>query len=71
MMRNDESYYRSRATQEEAAARMATCPEARGRHEVLAAAYRFRCRVLETESISPRPLDTSLRREDLTASNSA
>lgn len=71
MMRNDESYYRSRATQEETAARMATCPEARGRHEELAAAYRFRCRVLEAEPISPWPLDTSLHQEDLTASNSA
>ena len=41
----DRAYYLRRALQEQDAARIATCPEARDRHEELAAAYRFRCRM--------------------------
>lgn len=40
---DDRAYFLKRALQEQEAARLATCPEARCRHEELAAAYRFRC----------------------------
>ena len=42
---NDQSYYLRRAFQEREAACAAACPEARERHEELAAAYRLRCRL--------------------------
>lgn len=39
----DRAYFLRRALQEQQAARNAACPEARERHEELAAAYRFKC----------------------------
>ena len=42
MNADDRAYYLRRALQEHEAARMATCPQARERHEELAAAYRLR-----------------------------
>ena len=50
---NDRAYFLRRAFQEEEAARLATCREARDRHEELAAAYRFRCRM---DALKPAPL---------------
>lgn len=46
MTKDDVSYYRQRASQEERAARNATCTVARERHEELAALYRFRATLL-------------------------
>jgi hypothetical protein len=42
---NDRAYFLRRALQEQEAARLAACPQARNRHEELAATYRFRCRM--------------------------
>lgn len=43
---DDLEYYRQRQSQEEEAARAASCPEARERHEELAEAYRLRTRLI-------------------------
>lgn len=40
---DDRAYYLKRTLQEQEAARNASCPEARERHEELANAYRHRC----------------------------
>jgi hypothetical protein len=50
---NDRAYFLRRALQEQEAARLATCPEARHRHDELAAAYRFRCRM---DALEPAPV---------------
>jgi hypothetical protein len=41
----DQAYYLKRIVQEQEAARRATCPAARERHDELAAAYRLRCQI--------------------------
>jgi hypothetical protein len=46
MTMDDQVYYRHRARQEEEAARIATCSEARDRHDELASAYRLRSRLI-------------------------
>jgi hypothetical protein len=46
MTRDDASYYRQRASEEQRAARNATCAVARERHEELAALHRFRATLL-------------------------
>lgn len=43
MNQDDYAYYRSRALQEDEAARGAACEAARNRHRRLADAYRIRC----------------------------
>jgi hypothetical protein len=45
MNASDRTYYLRRILQEQEAARVAMCPEARERHEELADAYRLRCRM--------------------------
>lgn len=40
--RNDAEYYHDRAIEEQIAAQLATCPQARKRHDELATMYRFR-----------------------------
>lgn len=49
---NDLEYYRRRMRQEEDAAKAATRPQARECHEQLAAAYAFRCRMLQRQQSS-------------------
>ena len=39
---NDAEYFHDRAIEEQVAAQLATCPEARRRHDELATMYRFR-----------------------------
>lgn len=41
----DQAYYLKRIVQEQEAARRASCPAARERHDELAAAYRLRCQI--------------------------
>lgn len=41
----DRAYYLRRIVQEQEAAKMAVCREARERHDELAAAYRLRCQI--------------------------
>jgi hypothetical protein len=41
----DRAYFLKRALQEQEAAQVSICAEARERHEELAAAYRLRCRL--------------------------
>lgn len=48
MTQDDARYYQQRASQEQRAARNATCAAARERHEEMAALYRFRGRLLAT-----------------------
>jgi hypothetical protein len=59
MTMEDEAYYRYRARQEEEAARIATCSEARDRHDELASAYRLRSRLIllsaADEPVGERP----------------
>jgi hypothetical protein len=50
MRRNDESYYRGRAIQEQIAAQNATSGAAREVHDQLAAMYRFRVAMLSRGS---------------------
>lgn len=49
----DRAYFLKRALQEQEAARVATCAEARERHEELAVAYRLRCR-MDVSSSDPQ-----------------
>ena len=56
----DRAYFLRRVLQEERAARSATCPEARDRHEELAAAYRLRCRLSAEEPPSHEVLNQEL-----------
>ena len=51
---NDRAYFLRRALQEQEAARLATCSQARNRHEELAAAYHFRCRMDALEPVCLR-----------------
>lgn len=46
----DVEYYRLRASQEETAAKLATCTQARSRHEELGAIYRTRVAMLCAEA---------------------
>jgi hypothetical protein len=48
-MENDSEYYRRRMCEEQQAARKAANPDARERHEELAAAYELRCRLLHEQ----------------------
>ena len=62
MRRDDESYYRGRATEEQIAAQNATSRAAREVHDQLAAMYRFRVAML---SRSPSEWSGSLQDEQL------
>ena len=53
MTLEDRTYYLRRALQEDQAAAIATCTEARERHLELAAAYRLRCRADGQSHASP------------------
>jgi hypothetical protein len=58
MTQDDASYYRQRASQEQRAARNATCAAARERHEELASLYRFRATLLAATLPEFRPLES-------------
>lgn len=56
MIGNDKAYYLRRVHEEQEAARNALNPQARERHEELAAAYQLRCR-LEAAAIEGKSAD--------------
>lgn len=66
---DDQTYYRRRTREEEEAARIATCREARDRHDELASAYRLRARLLfllhrrRTERHANTPTAAEIRHE--------
>lgn len=60
------AYYGMRMRQEKEAARAATCPNARECHEELAAAYEFRCRLLNEQlrSTEERRLEEAIESQN-------
>ena len=56
MAQDDERYYRRRLREEEDAAKTATCPAARERHEELAGAYRVRLQFAQLRDVVPHAL---------------
>jgi hypothetical protein len=55
MTLEDRTYYLRRALQEDEAARVAACAQARGRHLELASAYRLRCLLAaDTQALKER-----------------